>query len=149
MTAINGHAFAYKPDDQVQINNAALIDDDDLSFDVENGEVWWFDFRGLITTESATPDIQMALNGPTFSYLRFSIHIGDHAGAAGDEDIKTAWNDALAINYVQPAEDDFYIYGSVWPTADGTVVLRWAQRISDADDTIVKQGSRLFARRLA
>ena len=148
--AIGGHQYPYKPADESITESTVLQDDDHLKFDVLSGEVWVWNIHGGIDVESATPDLQMAMNGPAFSHLCMDMHVHEHVAIVGDpEDLKDAWNDPLDVNYSAGGVDVFDLFGCATFTADGTVVFRWGPINNSVDYVKIRQGSRILAVRVA
>ena len=137
-----------KDTDESVVNSVVLQDDDELKFYMKANKKYDFEFMVFFSSTSNIPDIQLAVNGPTgLTDLRAHIMYGDVAATG----IETAGGIVTAYDAVGTAPD----YASVpntWArikgsiengTTAGDLVLRWAQRLSNALAIVVKKGSYL------
>lgn len=148
---VKGHQV-YKPADQAKAEDIVLGDDSVLKFPMLANEIWQFEIMVFIHAAIAPPDIKLALNGPAgLGDLRAWIgSVNPNFGAFAFGDVVTAYEQTVEPNYGIAPDDIFaLVKGTVKNGVNaGDLVLRWAQRISNASPTTVRQGSYLLANKL-
>lgn len=137
--------FIYKTADESLTSDIDLQNDDELQFDVLDGEVWDVTVMLHVDQQGSIADFQCLFvsNGHDGSRyqlantgLAASIH-GEFVGEGG------------ALRTENRTGDTFvFLRATVHVTLDGTLFLNWAQGTSNTQTT-VKAGSVLIARRLA
>lgn len=131
-----------------------LNNDSDLAFSLAANEKVQVEILAIVTTSNSAPDIQFDLTGPAspvnvvfFTY--WTNHVADPPGACGD--VIFAYNSVVDCNWGTNASTGAAIVfkGTIENGINaGTVNLRWAQRSSSANTTILKKGSYIKVTRL-
>lgn len=129
-------------------NNATantIADVTGLSFPVVSGKIYWFRFVIDFTAAATTTGARFAVNGPTFSRLSYRTGLA-LAAALGTDGESTSFN----VAYDTPAGvtatsgntggNIATIEGFITPTADGTVIARFASEVSSSA-IVAKAGS--------
>jgi len=148
--SLNKTVTLVKTGDTSRSNTATLADDPDLQFSIGANETWAFEIMVFHTIGTATPDIQVALNGPINGPSVLRAHAESYPGggtAPSNGVLITAYATPFAIDYgSSPINSLVTIRGAVknGPTA-GTFSLQWAQRVSNATATTVQAGSYMVA----
>lgn len=110
-----------------------------LSFAVTNGQRYMFDFYIYYTTAASTTGIVLSLNGPTVTYSPFLVRA--HSGATTAVltarptfDTNATTTDSTSSTLLA------IISGLVLPTADGTLIVRFATEVGGSQ-VAIKAGS--------
>lgn len=149
----SGPTVVRKSADESATSSATLQDDDELLFAVGADETWAFE-TVLFVTGNGTNDLKVAFNGPAGSSLYYG-GVGPvqtattPTGADANFGVGNAADAAIhyaAINTNLPNITTVILRGVIvnGGTA-GNCVLRWAQSVSDAGATTVKQHSHIIA----
>jgi hypothetical protein len=111
-----------------------------LSFELAANTHYAFTFDGAYTAAAGTTGIQLALNGPTTSFLAYGVEIATST---------TAWTSALAASFDVGANATasggatalpFHIFGNLTTTAAGLLIVRGRSEVNGSAVTI-KAGS--------
>lgn len=151
----SGPTIAYKKSDTAIAASTTLTADPDLVLAIAAGEIWQFDAL-LIFNETAgavaDPGFNLQLAGPVGSTIDVSYSLVS-AGAAttsgsfevGKATPTTAFTATLAGGGISTVR----MVGSVRAsTVGGQLVLKWAQKTSDASAMTLQTGSFLSARKI-
>lgn len=155
VAALSGVVVIVKSANESVTSSAVLQDDDTLLFSVLSGETWTFQFF-LSVDGLAAADIQLRVAKTSTGTLMWGVH-GPSASATFDstapesqapDQTEMAATVIGTLNYglngtTTPVT--ILIAGSIAATADQTVKLQWAQRVSDATATTVRAGSYVMA----
>lgn len=147
-----GPTLAYKTANETVTSSTTLQDDNHLSFAVASGEVHAFEIFGWAGWGAG--DIKLAVNGPgTPNAVRFYAEVSTEAlfgGATYALGEANAYDASVDLGPITSTVGYIRCHGYVDVGANtGNVVLRWAQRISDATPTGINTGSFLRAWQLA
>lgn len=114
-----------------------------LSFAVTNGQRYWFRFTIWYTSAATTTGSRFMVNGPTNSAFTVLME-NTLSAAAGTDGITTA----VSVAYDTPAASNAtsgnttgniaILEGFILPTADGTVIARFASEISSSAITALR-----------
>lgn len=137
-------------------NNASantIADVTGLSFSVTAGEGYWFKFRILYTAAATTTGSRWSVNGPASpTMLAFRASNGLSAAGTAGTDVMTevnaaAYDSPAASNASSPTAtanqgNVAVIEGFIQPSANGTVIARFASEVSSSA-IVAKAGSLL------
>lgn len=140
-----------------QTNNNAvantIADVTGLSFSVTSGSTYWFRFVIWYTAAATTTGSRWTINGPANSLLGFRMSNTLSAAATVGTDV---FSEASLVAYDTPAASNatsatatagqanvVFIEGLVKPSADGTVIARFASEVANSA-IIAKAGSCVF-----
>lgn len=137
-----GRSITVLSSDVVNNNGTAntIADVTGLSFAVTSGKTYWFRFAITYTSAASTTGSRWAINGPSASYLAYASSYTLTA---------TSWTFNNAVAYDIPAASNAtsltagnvaIIEGIIKPSANGTVIARFASEISGSAIT-AKAGS--------
>jgi hypothetical protein len=144
------HLIVRKTSDEAQSSNTALQNDSNLQLSVAANEIWHVQYN-LKTTIPITPQMKMAFTFPSGGEVNLC---GTEFNAAGTltkitfqgTTTPTATQDFLGSSVNRHIViEGVFVNGS---TA-GTLILQWAQNVSNASATIMKANSTLWAVKLA
>lgn len=152
-----GFYFVRKTADEAVTSSTTVQSDDQLSFPIGANETWEFECD-LLASGATTGDLRVAWNVPSGATGEWGVD-GPATGVAafsgdsvmfgyqafGDSNFADVGLSQTASPYTKVKVEGTVVNGS---TA-GTVVLRWAQRASDATATTVRAGSKLKATRVS
>jgi hypothetical protein len=141
---VYGMAAKRKAADETVTSSTALQDDDDLYFSLNANEDCIFEFVVFFYTADANPDIKVAVTASAgVSNIRYSVQFMDASPTdVADGSIQTASGGSDDHDYAGSCESVIYIRGSVENAgAANTISLQWAQRVSNAAATTVREGS--------
>lgn len=130
--------FKYKTADETVTSSTALQDDDHLQVALTAGT---YQFEFFLWVEApATPGIKLAVNYTgTTTNIRA---IGTYLTATAVETTNTAT--AVDTAFLIDSGNGFVtIHGTITVSTSGTLVLRWAQNVSDAAGSKVDQNSNM------
>ncbi len=137
-----------KSADQSVTSSVALQDDTELKFAMAANTSYAFRISMKVVSASATPDIKVALNGPA-GLQRLEAYVvgyGPDYASIDDGGWITAYETAISMTYGAAPIVSIEIFGTVKNgSTAGDLVLRWAQRVSNANATTVAAGSLLIA----
>lgn len=132
------------------VNNSIVFQDDDQLRVVLGAAEWWiFDIIAFFSTVAAA-DIKFRLHG-TQAITLMGAHQALH-GASGvfrAGEYVNALDDAINYDFGADVVGGYYhFFGAILNgAAINTLTLQWAQRVANAGDTSVLQGSYSLARR--
>jgi hypothetical protein len=141
-----------KAADETVVSSDTLQDDDHLFVNLLAGGIYHFRFHLMVSIENDTPayGIKVALDGTAgVTALRATASYGDTVTGTvvAPNGPITAFASAQGYNF--PAGEHWVeLEGAIEVSTAGTFRLRWAQNVSDADDTIVKRCSSLVVHRM-
>lgn len=137
-------------------NNAVantIADVTNLSFAVNSGSTYWFRFVIWYTAAATTTGSRWAVNGPANSLLGYRTSVGLSAAGTAGTDVMTdvnvaAFDSPAASNATSPTAtagqaNIALIEGLITPSANGTVIARFASEIANSAIT-AKAGSTVF-----
>lgn len=139
--------YAYKTADETVTSSDTLQNDDHLTVTVKSGRKYHFLVKLFVTTDLAA-DFKVGFGGTTTaSYfvldgLAFSSGHGQYNFAR-----QTALNQESFL--ASGGNGQVTLWGSIEPSSDGTLVVKWSQGTSDPASTTVLRGSVLSVWRLA
>lgn len=143
--AIGSSMFVLKAADETVVSSAALQDDNHLTVNLASGAKYHFEVHLLVEIEDVGGGIQVAMDGTAgFDNFRASASIVDTAGGGFSAvQVLSAFGAAVSTSTLDAGDHWVRIEGTIEVSAAGagTFKVRWAQAVSDADDTIVKRGS--------
>lgn len=145
----------YKTTDEIVNNSTTLQDDNELIFPLLANEVWWVHGK-MFVSGNISGDFKFAVTGPAGATCEM-IATGPPVGGAappvtrqqllGFQALGTSVT-AGAIGAAERALIEFE--GAVFVSATaGNLTVQWAQNAVNANDTTVRKGSVILARRLA
>lgn len=142
------HVFRIKATDEV-VNSNAAQDDDDLHFNIYNGETWDFVIIAYVTTTLAA-DFRFAVHATGGGgYFEGIVIDGDGTTIISHQRNVVGGFDLVTYT-VAPTQKPLEIHGTVTATGDTAVRFVWSQQTNTpADDTKVEEGSFLKAQRVA
>jgi hypothetical protein len=130
-----------------------------LSFPVTSGNKYWFRFVIWHTANATATGSRWAINGPTTTLLGYRTSQGlSAAGTAGTDvmtDVnQTAYDSPAANNATSPTAtagqaNIVIIEGLIQPSANGTVIARFASEVATANSIVAKAGSTVFYQQVA
>ena len=137
--------YIYKLADESLTNDTSEQNDDELQFDVIDGEVWDVTVMLHVTQQGGIADFKCRLASSGHDGPRFHIASSNGASIAGEFVVQAG----SSLTTHMPSGDLFvFLRSTIHVTTNGTLVLQWAQGTSNTQTT-VKAGSALIARRLA
>lgn len=119
-------------------NNATantIADVTGLSFPVLAAKLYWFEFRIVYTAAATTTGSRWSINGPASpTYLDYSSEYSLTTTSATRNAFLQAYDTPAASNATSAATGNNYaqIIGVIRPSADGTVIARFASEISSS-----------------
>jgi hypothetical protein len=146
--------------DQTNNNGTAntIADVTGLSFAVTSGNKYWFRFVIWYTAAATTTGSRWAINGPATTLLAYKTNLGLSAAGTAGTDVMTdvnqaAYDSPAASNATSPTStagqaNIAIIEGLIQPSANGTVVARFASEVS-ASAIVAKAGSVCFYQQVA
>ena len=151
--AVNNMNLVVLSSDVVNNNATAntIADITGLSFDVTAGEGYWFRFNIIYTAAATATGSRFSINGPgSPTWLGYRSSVGLGTAGTGGTDVFTDLNAAVydsqsGANATSPTAtagqlNTALITGFIQPSANGTVVGRFASEISSSAIT-AKKGS--------
>jgi hypothetical protein len=125
-------------------NNATantIADVTGLSFSVLNGKTYIFEFNILYTAAATTTGSRWSINGPTTTHLNYESIYSLTATTATFNALLQAYDSPAAANATSLTASNWaWITGIIRPSADGTVIARFASEISSSA-IVAKAGS--------
>lgn len=98
-----------------------------LSFPVVSGGTYWFEFNFRFNVNDPTMGTRWAVNGPTFSMLRYTANWSNGASAfTAPQAILTYDGTGVTGNSAATEGNQASVFGYITVTANGTVTLRGA-----------------------
>lgn len=143
-----------KPSNETLASSTTLQDDDDLTFEIGANETWLVEYRLFYSSPTAA-DLKMDISGPSGVAGSYGIVALDTAATGTSGDVTVPSDNSLATDQVLGgAGFDVRLTAIVLATirngaTAGSVTLRWAQNVSDADSTIVYKDASLVAHKVA
>jgi hypothetical protein len=128
------------------INNNAvantLQDISNLAFNVTTGNTYEFEFVIFFSSAATTTGARFGINGPATTFLNYRTEWGSGANARTFHESLTAYNLPANASTTSAATSGnmAVIKGSITPSANGTVIARFASEISNSAVT-AKAGS--------
>jgi len=125
----------------VSNSTTSLADATGLSFSVKNGVSYRFRFWVVFQTAATTTGCSLSVNAPSTSLLAYRVEIPTSASASV-LGFKRAVNTATTGTDVDSATSNLlaFIEGVLVPSADGTLIVRFASEVAASNCTI-KAGS--------
>lgn len=153
--AVGTATTKYKTADE-SLQNNTLQNDNHLNFAIAANEVWSATFHLYLSAVSAAADFQFACTVPAGATARHAL-IGGATGLGateGDAHVQSHATVTSGMAAGAPAasnNDSYAIYSITVENSSnaGTVQLQWAQLVTTASNSTVKQGSFMIAHRLA
>lgn len=126
-------------------NNAVantIADVTGLSFPVVSGKIYWFRFVIDYTAAATATGSRWAVNGPTNSRLSYRSEYSLTTTSRTVNEGVSAYDSPAASNATSAATgaNEAIIEGFITPTADGTVIARFASEVSSSA-IVAKAGS--------
>ena len=116
----------------------SAVDVADLSFSVEAGKTYSFVFEVLLTTDAPTTGPRLAINGPAASLIAY-VYQYDSGTGFSTNTLQSAYDSGPATTSGPgTAGGAARVYGSITPTASGTLTLR---ANTETGTTTIKAGS--------
>lgn len=144
--------FAIKPADTTRASTATLTADPDLTLTVDANKSYWMDCL-ILYNSNVTANFKMNFTRPaTMNFFGSSLGQGLSSFGAGPYDAQSGLDvTSLVLNLAGSAIDMVArVQGVIVNGATaGSITLQWAQNTSNASNTIVRQGSHMFLRRVA
>jgi len=145
-TSSSGTTTIVKSADESVTSSTTIQDDDELKFSVLNGESKSFVFSLVVSEAGANPNIKIslaALSGltGTIEYQWYKIGTNSTGGASDF----TTTSASISLDTMKSLT---LVIGSLTATADGDLVLKWAQGSSDADATTIHKHSTLVVNKV-
>lgn len=148
------HVFVRRSTDGTPVNaSTVLVNDPVLVAAVDSGGTYMWE-AWIVYDSSTTADIKFAFTTPTFSSMRWSgMGLANTATTStGDVKITTVsvsgtsadWG-GIGVGTITMAK----IEGFIVTTAAGNIQFQFAQQVSDATNTTIRNGSYLRVRRVA
>lgn len=105
-----------------------------LSFSVTSGKLYWFEFHIVFTTAATTTGSRWSINGPATTYLDFTSEYSLTSTTTTRNALIQTYDTPAAANASGATTGNNYaqIIGVVQPSADGTVIARFASEISSS-----------------
>lgn len=118
-------------------NNASantIADVTGLSFPVLAGKLYTFNFDIIYTAAATTTGSRWSVNGPAFTYLQYRSEYTLTTTTTTRNAVQGAYNLPAASNATSGATGQNWasIYGIVLPSADGTLIARFASEVSSS-----------------
>ncbi len=118
-------------------NNATantIADVTGLSFPVTSGKLYWFWFNIVYTAAATTTGSRWSINGPTTTYLNYRSEYSLTTTTSTRNAQLQAYDQPAASNATSAATGNNYaeIWGTIQPSADGTVIARFASEVSSS-----------------
>jgi hypothetical protein len=118
-------------------NNASantIADVTGLSFSVTSGEMYYFDFNIIYTAAATATGSRWSINGPATTYLQYRSEYSLTTTTTTRNAVLTAYDLPAASNATSAATGQNWasIYGVIKPSADGTVIARFASEVSSS-----------------
>jgi hypothetical protein len=128
-------------------NNASansIADVTGLSFSVTSGETYWFRFAIDYTCNATTTGSRFSVNGPSATRLSYSSRYSLTTTSETQNTGLTAYDLPAASNGTSAtiAGNQAYVEGHITPSANGTLIARFASEVSSAA-IVAKAGSLL------
>jgi hypothetical protein len=126
-------------------NNASantIADVTGLSFSVTSGKMYYFDFHVVYTAAATTTGSRWAINGPTTTYLNYRSEYSLTTTTSTRNAMLQAYDSPAASNATSAATGNNWaqVTGVIQPSADGTLVARFASEVSSSA-IVAKAGS--------
>lgn len=105
-----------------------------LSFPVLAAKLYWFEFHIVYTAAATTTGSRWSISGPTFTYLDYSSEYALTTTTATRNAFLQAYDNPTGANASSAATGNNYaqIIGVIQPSADGTVIARFASEIASS-----------------
>jgi hypothetical protein len=101
-----------------------------LSFAVTSGKTYWFKFVIPFTTAASTTGSRWAINGPTNSFLCYNSEYTLTTTTSTRNAAVVAYDSPAASNASSSGSSNIAtIEGMILPTANGTVIARFASEV--------------------
>lgn len=117
-----------------------------MSFDVQDGKVYWFRFFGCYTAAATATGSAWSINGPASpTYLRYKSEYSLTTTSRTINEGVAAYDTPATANGTSATtgSNQVWIEGFIQPSADGTVIVRFATEVNGSAITC-KAGSVLF-----
>ena len=103
-----------------------------LSFSVLTGKMYYFEFNIAYTAAATTTGSRWSINGPTTTYLCYTSEYSLTTTTSTRNPVLQAYDTPAASNASSGATGNnwAFINGIIQPSADGTVIARFASEIS-------------------
>jgi hypothetical protein len=113
-----------------------------LSFSVLNGKTYLFEFDIIYTAAATTTGSRWSINGPTTTHLNYESAYSLTTTTATTNAMLQAYDSPAGANATSAATGNnwAWIRGVIRPSADGTVIARFASEISSSA-IVAKAGS--------
>lgn len=126
----------------VASTGTTLIDATGLSFSITSGNVYAFEFYVRWVSTATTNGIWLSINAPANNYLNWNVEVAT-SNTAATLSYRNTVNSGAATTAAPGANDTGWlsiIRGLVNPTANGTLIVRFAEEVS-AQTSTIKAGS--------
>lgn len=105
-----------------------------LSFSVVSGKMYYFEFNIVYTAAATSTGSRWSINGPTTTYLCFTSEYSLTASTSTRNAALQTYDLPAASNATSGATGNnwAFINGIIQPSADGTVIARFASEVSSS-----------------
>jgi hypothetical protein len=105
-----------------------------LSFPVVSGNLYWFDFNIIFTAAATTTGSRWSINGPATTYLDYKSEYSLTTTSTTLNALLQAYDAPSGASATSAATGNNWarVYGVVQPSADGTVIARFASEVSSS-----------------
>ena len=141
------NAYIRKASDETVNNSSAYQDDDDFSFAVTDGSQWEVDFFLASTSADASADLKLKMNGSGGATVTQRLFLMSAVSGSGFKSEYSATGVVWDVQTTSQIVAHLKVLMTV--SGDGTATLQWAQNSAVSNDTILKAGSVMVARRIA
>ena len=131
-----------KAADEIVNNSAVLQNDNDFSFPVKAGDIWFVEMRLLVEQANGTPSIKVGWTGVSVNGWQSAIAVNDtsvvrmaQGNTVTSQDLNTYLSGMWIVEYKTV----------LTVTADGTAQFVWAQMVATGANTEINQHSTMRA----
>jgi len=151
LVVVHGDGFTIdlgnrKSADESLANSSALQDDDELFLKLPANTTYAIDGAIFVSSTSVIPDIKIAFTFPNDSIMDVGFMAADSGSFSSAQLLETSGASSNAIALTANTPQVIHIKGTIkMGSSSGNINFQWAQNTSNANATVVKEGSYLKA----
>ena len=141
-----------KPSDQSLSSNTTLTNDNNMAVTLAANEVWHFRWNVAFNEAGVNAGYAFSVGGPSApTNVRFNFTVWNgNTGLAIDGNSITAFGTSVNLALANTGDHILLVEGTVENGSNaGSVVLQFAQKVSDSGAITIKRGSSLVATRIS
>lgn len=139
----SGPTRVFLPNDVINNNGSAntIADVTGLSFPVVANNTYYFTFRIIYASAATTTGSRWSINGPATTFMNYESRYTLTATSITNNQGLSAYNSPAGVSASSLATNNIAIIeGIIRPSADGTVIARFASEISGSAITAIASG---------